>query len=80
MNIPKELEGVLTSTEDILSGSVRFAGTRVPVQCLLDTLTHGLPVSDFLEGFTDVTEEQASAVVRWEQDCAREAFGLELAS
>lgn len=80
MTIPSELHAVLVATPDTLSGAVRFAGTRVPVQALLDTLTHGLPVSDFLEGFPDVTGEQAWAVVRWEQEQARKTFGLRLAS
>jgi uncharacterized protein (DUF433 family) len=76
VTIPKELRGILVSTPDTLSGAVRFVGTRVPVQALLDTLSHGLPVSDFLEGFPDVTEEQALAVLRWEQNQARATFGL----
>ncbi len=78
MAIPKELESMLTANPETLSGAVRFKGTRVPVQALLDTLSRGLPVSDFLEGFPDVTEEQALAVIRWEQNHARETFGLEL--
>lgn len=78
MAIPRELEGILVPSADTLSGAVRFAGTRVPVQALLDTLTHGLPVSDFLEGFPDVSAEQANAVVAWEQREARRTFGLEL--
>ena len=78
--IPKELRDILVSTPDTLSGAVRFVGTRVPVQCLLDTLTANFPVSDFLEGFPDVTPDQANAVVKWEQNRAREAFGIELAS
>ena len=76
--VPDELRDVLVCTPDTLSGAVRFRGTRVPVQALLDTLTHGLPVADFLEGFPDVTEAQANAVVAWEQQRAREAFGLQL--
>ena len=78
MTIPRELEGVLDANPKIISGAVRFRGTRVPVQALIDTLDHGLPVSDFLEGFPDVTEEQAMAVLKWEQNQARETFGLEL--
>ena len=78
MTIPEELQDILSSDADILSGAVRFKGTRVPVQALIDTLTHGLPVSDFLEGFPDVTEEQAMAVLRWEQNQARQTFGLEM--
>jgi uncharacterized protein (DUF433 family) len=65
MAIPRELPDVLVSDPHTLSGAVRFRGTRVPVQALLDTLTHGLPVSDFLEGFPDVTAEQAQAVLAW---------------
>lgn len=67
------------STPDTLSGAVRFKGTRVPVQALLDTLTHGLPVSDFLEGFPDVTAYQAQVVVAWQQQRTREALGLRAA-
>lgn len=78
MTIPTELQGILVSDPDYLSGAVRFVNTRVPVQALLDTLTHKLPVSDFLEGFPNVTEEQAYAVLRWEQNQARQAFGLDL--
>lgn len=77
MTIPAELRDVLVQTPDTLSGAVRFGGTRVPVQALLDTLYHGLPVSDFLEGFPDVSEAQALAVVAWQQNQARQVFGLE---
>ena len=77
MTIPVELREVLVADPETLSGAVRFKGTRVPVQALLDTLTHGLPVSDFLDGFPNVSEEQAQAVVVWEQNQARATFGLE---
>ena len=77
MEIPRELQEILVSEPYTLGGTVRFRGTRVPVQALLDTLTHGLPVADFLEGFPDVTEGQAQAVVEWQGDQARRVFGLE---
>ena len=77
MIIPHELQGVLAAQPEIISGAVRFKGTRVPVQALLGTLTHGLAVSDFLEGFPDVTIDQAFAVVQWEQNHAREIFGIQ---
>jgi uncharacterized protein (DUF433 family) len=80
MPIPKELEGVLASDKEILSGAVRFKGTRVPVQALLDTLLCNHNIDYFSEGFPDVTKEQAQAVVAWEQNKAREVFGLELVS
>ena len=76
MTIPRELEGILVSTSDTLGGSVRFHGTRVPVQALLDTLQAGHGLDYFLDGWPDVTKEQATAVLTWEQNQAREVFGL----
>ena len=35
-----------------------FAGTRVPVQTLLDYLEAGETIDDFLDGFPIVTREQ----------------------
>lgn len=78
MAIPLELDDVLAADEGILSGAVRFRGTRVPVQALLDTITAGESVDYFLDDFPDVTQEQALAVLRWEQNEARKAFGVEL--
>jgi uncharacterized protein (DUF433 family) len=57
---------------------VRFKGTRVPVQALIDTMDGGT-LEEFLHGWPDVTREQAEAVIRWEQNIARQTFGLELA-
>ncbi len=78
MTIPAELEGVLVSTPDTLSGAVRFKDTRVPVQALVDTLDEGGTVDDFMDGWPGVEREAAEAVVHWQQDQARRAFGLEL--
>jgi uncharacterized protein (DUF433 family) len=75
--IPKQLEHVLSHSPDIMSGAICFVGTRVPVQALLDTLDDGDNVSDFLQGFPDVTAQQAQAVLRWEQSQARQALELE---
>ena len=71
---------MLVSDIDTLSGAVRFKGTRVPVQALLDTLLHDHTIDYFLEGFPGVTREQAEAVLRFEQNTVRELFGLDLAS
>lgn len=79
MTIPKELEGVLDINPKIISGAVRFKGTRVPVQALIDTLDGG-SLEDFLDGWPDVTREQAEAVIHWEQNQARQVFGLQLAA
>jgi uncharacterized protein (DUF433 family) len=70
MRIPTELIDVLDSNPDILSDALRFKGTRVPVQALIDTLDGGT-IDEFLDGWPDVTREQSEAVVRWEQNLAR---------
>lgn len=80
MTILPELTEILVSTTDTLGGSVRFAGTRVPVQCLLDNLSLNHSVDYFLEDYPDVTREQAEAVIRWQQNFTRQAFGLDLVS
>jgi uncharacterized protein (DUF433 family) len=41
-----------------------FAGTRVPVQTLLDYLKAGESIDDFLDGFPTVTREQASPYLK----------------
>ena len=79
MTIPEELRDVLDSNPEFISGAVRFKGTRVPVQALLETLEDGDTVADFLAGYPGVSEEQVEAVIRWEQNEARRTFGLELA-
>ncbi len=52
---------IVTSSPDILSGTPIFAGTRVPVQALIDYLEGGETIDDFLAGFPTVTREQIVA-------------------
>jgi uncharacterized protein (DUF433 family) len=80
MTIPTELQDILVSDPDTLSGAVRFKGTRVPVQVLLDTLLRDHSIEYFLEGFPGVTREQVETVIRYEQNALRRELGLELAS
>jgi uncharacterized protein (DUF433 family) len=49
---------IVTSSPDILSGTPVFAGTRVPVQALIDYLEGGETIDDFLAGFPTVRREQ----------------------
>jgi uncharacterized protein (DUF433 family) len=48
---------------DIQGGTPCFAGTRVPVQSLFDSLKHGRTVDYFLSQFPSVTAEQVWAVL-----------------
>jgi uncharacterized protein (DUF433 family) len=52
---------IVTSLPDILSGTPVFAGTRVPVQALIDYLEGGETIDDFLAGFPTVRREQVVA-------------------
>jgi len=45
-----------------------FAGTRVPVQTLLDYLEGGETIDDFLEGFPTVSREQVVAFLEEAKD------------
>jgi uncharacterized protein (DUF433 family) len=52
---------IISSSPDIMSGTPVFAGTRVPVQSLIDCLEAGESIDDFLEGFPTVLREQVIA-------------------
>jgi uncharacterized protein (DUF433 family) len=53
--------GILSSSPEVMGGTPVFAGTRVPVQTLLDYLEHGESIDDFLEGFPTVSRDQVIA-------------------
>ncbi|MBU7585232.1 MAG: DUF433 domain-containing protein [Nostoc sp. TH1S01] len=52
---------IITLSPDVMSGTPVFAGTRVPVQIVLDYLKAGESIDDFLEGFPTVKREQVIA-------------------
>lgn len=52
---------IVTSSPEVLSGTPVFAGTRVPVQALIDYLEGGETIDDFLTGFPTVKREQVVA-------------------
>ena len=56
-------QNVIVRDKDILGGIPVFAGTRVPVQTLLDYLEAGHPLDTFLDHFPTVTREQAQRVL-----------------
>jgi uncharacterized protein (DUF433 family) len=51
-------ESVISCSPDVMGGTPVFAGTRVPVQTLLDYLEAGESIGDFLAGFPSVSREQ----------------------
>ncbi len=50
---------VISRSPEVMSGAPVFAGTRVPVQSLLDYLAGGHTLEEFLEDFPTVSREQA---------------------
>jgi uncharacterized protein (DUF433 family) len=59
---------VVSRNPDVLGGVPVFAGTRVPVQTLLDYLEGGESIDDFLEGFPGVKREQVVAFLEQARD------------
>jgi uncharacterized protein (DUF433 family) len=50
---------VFHSDPEILSGTIVFKGTRVPLQNLIDYLEGGYTLDEFIDDFPSVTKEQA---------------------
>lgn len=57
-------EQIMQRDPDVLSGTPVFAGTRVPVQTLIDYLIAGDPLEEFLNGFPSVSRAQAEAFLQ----------------
>lgn len=54
---------VIIRDKEILGGTPVFAGTRVPVQTLLDYFVADQRLDDFLEDFPSVDRAQATAAL-----------------
>ena len=58
----------VTIDPGIVSGAPVFAGTRVPVEALLDNLAVGVSLDEFLDNFPSVTRAQAEAVLQFSKE------------
>lgn len=54
-------EQIVSCNPQVMSGTLVFAGTRVPVKILIQHLTAGDSLDDFLDDFPSVSREQAVA-------------------
>lgn len=54
----------ISSNPEILGGSLVFQGTRVPAQTLLDYLTDGFSLDQFLEFFPSVRRDDAEEFLK----------------
>ncbi|MBX9825196.1 MAG: DUF433 domain-containing protein [Xanthobacteraceae bacterium] len=59
---------VVSRDSDVMGGAPVFAGTRVPVQTLLDYLEAGDTIDEFLAGFPTVSREQVIAFLEAAKD------------
>jgi uncharacterized protein (DUF433 family) len=59
---------ILSRSVDVMGGAPVFAGTRVPVQTLLDYLEAGETIDDFVTGFPSVEREQVIAFLEDAKD------------
>jgi uncharacterized protein (DUF433 family) len=60
---------VVSISKEIMGGTPVFAGTRVPIQTLVDYLVAGDTIDEFLEGFPTVSREQ---VVRFLEEAEKQ--------
>jgi uncharacterized protein (DUF433 family) len=67
-------QNAIVSDPDIQGGTPVFAGTRVPVQILIDYLGAGESVDEFLAQFPSVSRELAEAALRETRAADRQAF------
>jgi len=58
MEIIDRTNRIVSASPDVMGGTPVFAGTRVPVQTLIDYLEGGDSIDEFLAGFPSVGREQ----------------------
>ena len=59
---------IVSRLPNVMGGCPVFAGTRVPVQTLLDYLEAGDSINEFLAGFPSVSREQVIAFLEDAKD------------
>jgi uncharacterized protein (DUF433 family) len=64
------MSSVIKIDPEIMSGAPCFAGTRVPIQNLIDYLEGGDSIDEFLEDFPSVRREQVIAFLEEAKESA----------
>lgn len=65
---------VIRVRADIMHGTPCFAGTRIPVQTLLDYVAEGDTIDAFLADFPSVKREQATGLLALAQERLMESI------
>lgn len=55
---------IISRNAEVMNGALVFAGTRVPVEILIQHLVAGDSIETFLNDFPTVTREQAEAYLK----------------
>lgn len=58
-----QASAIVSRDRDVHSGDLVFAGTRVPVETLIDYLKGGASIDEFLEGFPSVGRWQVEGLL-----------------
>ena len=61
-------EQIVSRNPKVMNGALVFAGTRVPVESLIQHLTAGDSLNEFLDDFPTVSREQAIAYLKMTLD------------
>ena len=61
-------QAVIARDPEVMGGTPVFAGTRVPVQTLLDYLEAGESIDEFLSGFPGVSRSQVIGFLKEAKD------------
>lgn len=64
------LADVLTIDKEVLHGTPCFAGTRVPVQTLIDFLETGETIDDFLAVYPSIPKQHVFSFLELSRDIA----------
>lgn len=64
---------VVSRNPDVMNGALVFAGTRVPVDTLIQHLAAGDSLEEFLEDFPTVQREQAVAYLEMALEKTKES-------
>lgn len=68
-----EDSSIISISPEIMGGTPVFAGTRVPIETLLDYLKSGESIDDFLDGFPTVSREQVIALL---EEAGKQLIGM----
>jgi uncharacterized protein (DUF433 family) len=74
------MDNVVSVNPNLLGGTPVFAGTRVPIQSLVDYLKRGRTIDYFLEQFPTVSREQVTALLDQVKTMAQSASACSFCS